>query len=118
MKKHELYWKNIDIGTLKETNWGMRSSGDIQFKFNFLSEIFENNQLASFIKHSIKASRYLDEGDDENYNRMCEEEELKYIDFINSSDWKLINENREEIKILCPIFHDNNEITWQIDLEK
>ncbi|MCD8408639.1 hypothetical protein LNI90_11675 [Tenacibaculum dicentrarchi] len=118
MKKHELYWKNIDIGTLKETNWDMRSSGDIQFKFNFLSEIFENNQLASFIKHSIKASRYLDEGDDENYNRMCEEEELKYIDFINSSDWKLINENREEIKILCPIFHDNNEITWQIDLEK
>jgi len=115
MKKYELYWQRIDIGSLTETNWDMRSSGDILFKFNFFEASPESALLADYIKHSIKASTYLDEGDEENYNRMCEEE-AKYLDLIHSSDWRLVNDKGKTVKILCPIFHDNNEITWQIDL--
>jgi len=115
MKKYELYWKEIHIGSLTETNWDMRSSGDILYHFDFSSEDSENSFLAASIRHSIKASTYFDEiGDDEIYSQMCEEEE-QYLDIINSSDWYLLNDKEETIKILCPIFHDNNEITWQQD---
>jgi len=65
MKKYELYWKGIDIGSLTETNWDMRSSGDIKFNFNFLAHSPEDQLLADFIKHSIKASNYLEEGDED-----------------------------------------------------
>jgi len=95
----------------------MRSSGDIKFNFNFLAHSPEDQLLADFIKHSIKASNYLEEGDEENYNRMCDEES-KYLDLINSLDWRLVNAKGETVKILCPMFHDNNEITWQIDIDK
>ena len=115
MKNYELYWKEIHIGSLTETNWDMRSSGDILYHFDFSSEDSENSFLAASIRHSIKASTYFDEiGDDEIYSQMCEEEE-QYLDIINSSDWYLLNDKGETIKILCPIFHDNNEITWQQD---
>jgi hypothetical protein len=117
MKKYELYWKGIDIGSLTETNWDMRSSGDIKFKFDFLVASPDNQLLADYIKHSVKASNYLEEGDEDNYNRLCDEES-KYLGLINSSDWRLVNDKGETVKILCPIFHDNNEITWQIDLDK
>ncbi|MFT6338832.1 MAG: hypothetical protein ACJATI_005611 [Halioglobus sp.] len=117
MKKYKLYLQNIEIGTLTETNWDMRSYGNIQFKFNYKEEIPNNSHLSDFIKHSIQASNYLKEGDEKNYSRMCEEE-TKYLDLINSSDWRLINGEGEKIKILCPMFHENNEITWQRDYEK
>lgn len=117
MKKYDLYWKETHIGSVTETNWDMRSSGDILYTFNVMADKQENVHLADFIKHSIKASNYLDEGDDDNYTKMCEEE-TKFLDLINTSDWYLKNEKGETVKILCPIFHDNNEITWQECYEK
>ncbi|MCD0469758.1 hypothetical protein [Flavobacterium sp. JAS] len=116
MKKYELYWNETSIGSLTETNWDMRSSGDVIYKFDFLTESPENVHLANFIKHSIKASNYLEEGDEENYNKMCEEANT-FLDLIYSPDWYLVNEKNEILKILCPIFHKNNEITWQIDIQ-
>lgn len=115
MKKYELYWRNLNIGSLTETNWDMRSSGCILFKFKFLSDPAEYVLLAEYIKHSIKASNYLEEGDEDNYTRMCVEEE-KFLPIINSTEWWLTNDKEETVRILCPIFHDNNEVTWQINL--
>ncbi|TDQ27574.1 hypothetical protein [Tenacibaculum caenipelagi] len=112
MKKLELYWQDINIGTLTETNWDIRSSGNIQFKFKYQEKTTENSHLAEFINHSIKTNDYLENDDQNKYNMMCEEE-IKFLDLIDSSEWKLINSKSEEIKILCPIFHNNNEITWQ-----
>lgn len=116
MKKINLFWQNIEIGTLTETNWDFRSSGHIQFKLNSNEEVKENTHLCDFIKHSIEASKYLESGDEENYNKKCKEES-KYHDLINSLEWRLKNGKGEIIKILCPIFHDNDEITWQKDYE-
>jgi hypothetical protein len=115
MRKYELYWKETLIGFLTETYWDMRSSGNIIFKFDFLAEFSENAHLTGYIKHSIKSSTYLEEGDEDNYNKMCEEE-MQYLDLINTSDWQLLSEKGETVKILCPIFHENDEITWQIDI--
>lgn len=64
---------------------------------------FESALLADYIKHSIKASTYLEKGDEDNYNRMCEEE-TKYLDLINSSEWHLVNNKGEMVKTLCPTF--------------
>ncbi|GAA3629521.1 hypothetical protein [Flavivirga jejuensis] len=109
-----LFWKDIEIGALTETNWDMRSSGSIRFKFNYEGETTGNTHLSNFIKHSIESSNYLENGDEENYNKMIKEES-KFLDLINSSKWLVKSENDGIFKILCPIFHDNNEITWQRD---
>lgn len=110
MKKYELYWKNNNIGSLIETNWEMRSYGDILFNPAFLIETSENRRLLNLIENSVKASKYLDEGDDDNYDKMCEEAN-NFLDLINSPDWYVINDKSETVKILCPMFHENNEIT-------
>lgn len=110
-----LFWQDIEIGELTETNWDMRSSGNIRFKFNYDGKT-NNSHLSNFIKHSIESSKYLENGDEKNYNKMCNEES-KFLDLINSSEWRLKNEKEEIVKILCPIFHENNEITWQRDYE-
>ncbi len=116
MKKYDLYFKETLIGSLTETNWDMRSYGDIIYAFDYLAEFPENPRLADFIKLSIKMGQCLDEGDNEEYARFCEEEN-NYLDLIETSDWILLNEKGETKKTLCPIFHENNEITWQIDFK-
>lgn len=113
MKKFDLYWEALKIGTVTETNWDMRSSGNIVYTFDYLAEASENPRISEFIKSSITASNYLDEGDEENYQKISLEEEKLYMDLITDTNWYLINAKEETIKILCPIFHDNNEITWQ-----
>lgn len=115
MKKFELYFKEIHIGSLTETYWDMRSSGDIVYHYDYASQDAENSLLADSISHSIKMNTYWEEfGEDETFFKMCEEEN-QFLDIINSTDWYIVNEESEKIKVLCPIFHPNNEIVWQID---
>lgn len=116
MKKYDLYFKETLIGSLTETNWDMRSYGDIIFAFDYLAEFPENPRLADFIKLSIKISQCLDEGRQEDEDKLCEEEN-NYLDLIETSDWLLVNDKGETEKTLCPMFHENNEITWQIDFK-
>jgi hypothetical protein len=54
MKKFELYFKDIHIGSLTETNWDMRSAGNVVYHYDFSSEDSENSLLAVSIRHSIK----------------------------------------------------------------
>ena len=110
MKHFELFWKNLHIGSLTETSWDMRSSGNILYHFNYLGS---SERLAAFIQLSIKQSDCLENGTEEEYNLLCLEEE-QFMDFVDSTDWFLINQAGEKKPILCPIFHDNDEITWQV----
>ncbi|WP_289659941.1 hypothetical protein [Flavobacterium panacagri] len=48
MKKFELYWKDLNIGSIIERNWDMRSSGDIVYKFDYLAEPSENEHMADY----------------------------------------------------------------------
>lgn len=113
MKKFDLYWGEIKIGILTETYWDMRSSGTIEYTFDYLAEMPENVHLAESIKHCIKTFIYFEAEDEENYLKMCAEEEAKYMDIVESPDWRIVNGDGASIKILCPIFFDNNEISWQ-----
>jgi hypothetical protein len=117
MKKFELYWKDLHIGAIVETNWDMRSSGDISFKFDYLADPSENKHLADYIKFSIKYSILLGEGVEEDDMYLAEqEEETKFLDLIiNTTDWFIVNEKGEKKIILCPIFHEDDEITWMTD---
>ena len=115
MKTFDLYWETLKIGTLTETNWDMRSSGNIVYAFDYLSDSPTNVHLADFIKHSIKTFQYLEDGDEENYLKMCAFEEANFMDFVDNHNWRIEDSKGESIKILCPIFHDNNQITWQED---
>lgn len=113
MKTFELFWENLHIGTLTETYWDMRSSGDIVYHFNYLESPIPFERLAAFIRLSMKQSNYLENGTEEEHTLLCLEEEKHFMDFVDSTDWFLIHESGEKRPILCPIFHDNNEITWQ-----
>ncbi len=114
-KKYDLYWEELKIGTVTETDWDMRSFGTIVYAFDYLAEPSENPHLSEFIKAAIQASNYLMEGDEENYHKISIEEEKRYLDLIEDANWYLVNSKNETIKILCPLFHDNNTITWQED---
>ncbi|MET3026501.1 hypothetical protein ABXT06_07500 [Flavobacterium sp. UW10123] len=117
MKNFELYWKEIHIGSLIETNWDMRSSGDIAFSADFLKKFSEEIiHLSNLIKNSIRLSIYLENGETGDDGDEILEEENKFLDLINSTDWYLINEKEEKVKILCPFFHEDNGITWQLDI--
>lgn len=112
MQAFELYWKAIHIGSLTETNWDMRSSGVIQYHFNYFEKENSGAILAAYIQHSILTGDYLDSDDMDNYYKMCEEEN-QFLELINSPDWCLTDKDGKTIKILCPIFHSGDEITWQ-----
>lgn len=118
MKKLELYWKDFNIGSIVETNWDMRSSGNISFKFDYLAEPSENKHLADFIKFSIKDSILLGEGvQDDDLIFAQAEEEKKFLDLIvdTTTDWYILDEKGEKSIILCPIFHEDDQITWMKD---
>ena len=83
---------------------------------NYQQELNDNNHLSEYIIYSIQVSDCLENGDEENYSKMCEEE-TQFLDLINSSEWTIKNEFGKSFKILCPIFHSNNQITWQRDYE-
>jgi len=117
MKKFELYWREVNIGSLVETNWDMRSFGIISLKLDSLPKTFENERLADFINHTIKASILIEEGDEEGYDELIKIEEIKFLDLINTTDWYLVDDKDEKIIILCPIFHEDNGVTWMIDIE-
>ena len=115
MKNYELYWKEIQVGSLVKTNFDMRDFGIISYKFDYLNEPSSNEHLAGYIKISILISlSFEEEEDEENTELLCEEND-KYLDIINGSDWHLVNENREIIPILCPMFHEDNGVTWMRD---
>jgi|GEM_PF-1199177 len=117
MKNFELYWKELHIGSLVETNWDMRSSGDIVFDADFLNGSSEEiTHITNLIKHSIRYSIYLENGETGDDGDKLLEEENEFLDLINSSDWYLINEKEEKVKILCPFFHEDYGITWQLDI--
>lgn len=118
MKKFELYWRDLNIGSIVETNWDMRSSGDISFKFDYLAEPSENEHLADYIKFSIEDSILLGEGvEDDDLISAQEEKENKFLDLIidTTTDWYIINEKGDKSIILCPIFHEDDQITWMKD---
>ena len=116
MKNYELFLKDIHIGTVTETNWDMRSAGDINYHFNYLDP---SSRLAAFIRLSIRESQCFEDGleEGEEFKAICKEVEEHFMDFVDSEDWYLLNEKQEKTPILCPIFHINNEIVWQIDME-
>ena len=116
MKKYELFFGDIHIGSLVETGWDMRSAGTIEYDFNYLEPEEKHTRLAKYIRLSIESSRYLENGDEENYQACCEEEN-KYLDFINSEDWYIVTHDGKKEKILCPAFHENDEIVWQLSLD-
>lgn len=116
MKKYELFWRDVHIGSLTETNWDMRSSGEIRYHFNYLEPEEHTERLADFIRLSMQGSHCLEYGKMDEYEKICEEEK-QYLDLIYTADWYLLNSANETILILCPLFHENDEITWQVSTE-
>jgi hypothetical protein len=96
----------------------MRSSGDIVYCFNYMEEQATDpeKRLADFIRLSIDLSDCLENGTTEEYETRAVEEE-EFMDLIDCKDWSIVKDG-EKTPVLCPIFYENDEITWQIDAEE
>jgi hypothetical protein len=113
MNTFELYYKQIHIGTLTELNWDMRSSGTIVYHFNYLNPKLNEKRLSEYILFSHKESEALENGDEKKLEEIAELSN-DYIDFIESEDWFIIDNNAKRIKILSPLFFLKDEIVWQV----
>lgn len=111
MKKYTLFWKDLLVGSLVETNYDMRSSGTIRFSLDAIAPSTDKLLLEAYIQYSVMASIILEAGDEEQYKKLCEDE-VRFLSIINSPDWCLTDEHSQTIKILCPIFHEKNELSW------
>lgn len=107
---YELYWKDNHVGTLTETDH--KRTGNVVYNPDFQNTP-EHELLAHYIQHSIQASNYLENEDLENYNKMGVLES-SFSELIDSREWVLIVNDRR-IAVVCPIFHENNQVSWQLD---
>lgn len=112
MNTFELYYKQIHIGTLTELNWDMRSSGTIVYHFNCLNPKLNEKRLSEYILFSQRENDSFENGDEKLLAEIAESNST-YIDFMESEDWFIIDNNAKRIKILCPLFFAENEIVWQ-----
>jgi hypothetical protein len=113
MKEYKLFWEDILLGTIKEQYFDHRSSGSIEI-YDYENLRLKYSRLVDFIELSKASSESLENGDEQNYEKFSQKEN-DFLDIINSDNWYLMNSSFEKTKILCPIFHWDNELTWLID---
>lgn len=108
--KYKLYFGEQLIGRIEQTDEAFPS---LRGKYNIFSSAEEEwNLIFEYVQYSIKAS-ILMEQDRIKWESFIEEEEYKYSTLIESESWTLIDELGEVHKILIPIFHSGNEMTWR-----
>ena len=76
-------------------------------------------RLARFIALNRESTRLEDLEDESDLPQGAEgvnaELETHYMGYIESVDWRFVDGGGRELPILCPIFHENNEIVWRWD---
>jgi hypothetical protein len=110
----KLYFDNLFIGEIdfKDADfpslWG-------SFKLTLESKDKLSDHILNYIEHSkLYILTMLDSDNSQNveYDEL-EKEGYKYIDLIETNNWKIISESGEVNKILCPVFNHDNTINWR-----
>lgn len=106
---YKLYLNNQLIGSIVNVATDFSSeSGIIKFDSEFeMSEHFK-----SYINFCIRCSQLLINGSQNDYESYIDLEENKFIDYIDSTDWYLIDTYDIKRTILVPFFCSETEITW------
>lgn len=105
----QLFHGSIEVGNIiQSTSEFPNLLGEIELTFN----VKENIDILNYTKYSIKLNELflIDEGLSLEY---IENEEYNHLQLINSNNWYLLNQKKEVINILVPIFDLNDRITWR-----
>ncbi len=109
MTKSELYHDNQLIGT----------TSDLQIEFlSIRGSLALNHPLAPDIDAYIGFSKLMSEKIEQNtpdYDRFIDEEELKHEALITSTTWILIPHTGEPMRILAPVFHQDNSFSTRLN---
>ncbi len=116
--KFNLKYADILVGTVIKQNedfpnlWG-------RFELVLSEKSLDDKiiiRLAEFIKLSIRESDLVEREHLDDVSKEFEQLNIDiepYMDFIESEEWFLVDENGKENKILVPSFKSDNSILWR-----
>ena len=110
--KYRLYHKDYEIGIINQLD---QDFPNLFGKYELNENLEQENTLISqYVEYSVHAS-ILMETNEEKWQDFMEKGDPKFIDLIESENWKLIDEKEKTHKILIPNFCDKKEIVWRWD---
>lgn len=115
--RSELYYGNILIGSITNTK---SDFPNLCGHFNLLLKPIDiiSSQITEYIKFSSELLEfYLNTSDiDQKTEGILLEKENLYKNLIDSNDWKLVDLNGEETKILIPTFDKEGIINFRFNI--
>lgn len=115
-KEFTLYFGDIRVGTIVQTDSDFPSIfGSYRIELPE-DENAVHRHIHNYIKYSIEAWRLMmiDDSEGGDWDHYQSEHEMKYIDLIESNDWRLVSGTRT-IRILIPIFGTDGEVNWRLN---
>ena len=113
---HKLFYDTLLIGEVELTN---NDFPDLTGNFTML--LTSSDPISELLFNYIDFSRRQVEfysGDElnEELEEKLSVEEMTYEDLINSTKWRMEEENGKSVKILIPTFDKDNVIGWRLSL--
>ena len=109
LQMSELYYKSFRIGELVGTESDFPRSNS---KLSLDEKL--NDEIREYISNCKEAEKF-SETDQSKYEMLLQNLENKFNDYVDSSDWFIMNSHGNKEKILSPIFLPDDTITWQHD---
>jgi hypothetical protein len=110
---YDFYFANIKIATIKNAvEEFLNCHGSYILEDDFVN-LHSGNDLHAFVESQINNPPPIEASKLEEFDQS---EDDRYIHFIDSNDWLLIDQDGEKIPILVPIFNSNIDITWRFNL--
>lgn len=117
--RYELYFGPTKVGIVTETDSDFPNLwGDIVYDLAGLNPNTEQGaRFLRFLELSRESTRLVDLQHERDTSReqaaVNEELEARYLDYVESEEWHLIDARGNRVPILCPILCGPGEIVWR-----
>src|SRR5262245_2828870 len=120
--RYELFFANTKIGIVTEVDADFPNLwGRIEYDATFNSPVGASADLSRFItlnRESIRLTELQEDTGGVEADLAAVDSELqRYTAYVESEDWRLVDENGNDRPILVPIFRDS-EIIWRWNTPK
>lgn len=108
--QYRLFFKDQELGTIRHSETDFPNLfGKITFHHQ---QITSQKEVLDYITYSVEANKLMNL-DEQKWEAFMLAEEGRFIDLIDSHDWKLVSEDGVAHKIQIPNFCDHNEVVWR-----
>jgi hypothetical protein len=117
-ERYELYFGSLKVGIVTQTDIDFPNLwGDIVYDSALSKPQAEDiARFVNFVALNRESTRLVDmdsEGDTSREQSAVNAELEAYMDYVESEDWRLIDQRGRELPILCPILRASDEIVWR-----